>query len=224
MSDVCHWPELPLLRPIFMRSSSMVGVVGARQCGAEREVGVRILAGMLLAIAGAITSFITVLVALDGTGALGPDRLTADRLAAFAVSGQGITIIPEGALLRHQSATLGSSRGAGAVPGPVSATRRTGVIVPPIVRRVPAEAPLASFEIAEAEEKKRSATAVAAVPPPQPQLARRPAIDTATRSALGGPKPASVSRSAQGVSSPVQPAPTVPRREGQSPDPARVSP
>lgn len=162
-----------------------------------------------LSLAGAIVTFFTVLAALDdepmamlGIG----DR---SRVAAFATPGLATATAGSLATLRPVPATIErgdeSPRPLATKAGPEVLDPARSAWVPPISRRAPKD-PTPGTP-GEASSAVASAQAKPQKPAVRPAL---PGLETASRSALGGPRPAAKVAPAPPVQRPLQKSQVVP--------------
>jgi hypothetical protein len=139
----------------------------------------RTLGAIAISLSGAVASFIGVLAALEGTGPAPGSAHDHGRLAQFAVAGLPTEIATATPSNRQTRAAVAGNRGAW---------------VPPIARKKLID-PASPAVVADAAAPQQSQQIVAPKPVPAPRIARakRPPgqpLETTTRSALGGPRPA----------------------------------
>ena len=181
----------------------------------------RVLGALVLAVAGSIFSFFSVLNLLDGpTNPLEAEGGTG-RLAAFAMPGLSASFPENLADLRPipvttapQSTVLTPSTASPSPFGPEEKEKpkvaSRAAIVPPIARRLPKSPPAGEATIVTA------GTEPSQIPPAGSiAKARRPMqpLDATTRSALGGPMPSTALKPA------ANPPPAKPRASRTNPSP-----
>ena len=144
------------------------------------------LGAFVLSLAGAIVTFVSVLVVLDDEPLAALGLGEPSRVAAFAAPGLATVAPGSLATLRPVPATIEPVERTKpiAAPGERSADGATkSAWVPPIVRRAPKDPPPGT----SVEEPAAVATAQAK-PQKAPVRVPLPGLDNQTRSALGGPR------------------------------------